>query len=86
MNAAAASDDTFKFTLKVGDTTHQVDFGARMLSTSLPGDSTLAAADYVHVAQAMREELHTVFDDSLSVTESSGRYSPLKMLKVVILK
>ena len=54
---------------------HQVDFGARMLSTSLPGDSTTAAADYVHVAQAMREELHTVFDDSLSVTESSGRFT-----------
>ena len=40
------------------DTTQEVDFGGRMLSTSLPGDSTLAAADYVH-AQAMREELHS---------------------------
>ena len=75
MNASAASDDTFKFTLKVGDTTQQVDFGARMLSTSLPGDSTLTAADYVHVAQAMREELHSVFDDSISVTHSSGRFT-----------
>ena len=75
MNASAASDDTFKFTLKVGDTTQQVDFGARMLSTSLPGDSTLTAADYVHVAQAMREELHSVFDDSISVTQSSGRFT-----------
>ena len=70
MNASAASEDTFKFTLKVGDTTQEVDFGGRMLSTSLPGDSTLAAADYVHVAQAMREELHSMFDDSISVTES----------------
>ena len=51
MNASAASEDTFKFTLKVGDTTQEVDFGGRMLSTSLPGDSTLAAADYVHVAR-----------------------------------
>ena len=75
MNASAASDDTFKFTLKVGDTTQEVDFGGRMLSTSLPGDSTLTAADYVHVAQAMREELHSVFDDSVSVTESSGVFT-----------
>lgn len=75
MNASAASDDTFKFTLKVGDTTQSVDFGGRMLSTSLPGDSTLAAADYVHVAQAMREELHSMFDDSISVTESSGVFT-----------
>jgi len=75
MNAAAASDDTFKFTLKVGDTTQEVDFGGRMLSTSLPGDSTLAAADYVHVAQAMREEIQSVFDDSISVTESSGVFT-----------
>ncbi len=75
MNASAASDDTFKFTLMVGDTTQEVDFGGRMLSTSLPGDSTLAAADYVHVAQAMREELHSVFDDSVSVTQSSGVFT-----------
>ena len=75
MNASAASEDTFKFTLKVGDTTQEVDFGGRMLSTSLPGDSTLVAADYVHVAQAMREELHSMFDDSISVTESSGVFT-----------
>ena len=75
MNASAASEDTFKFTLKVGDTTQEVDFGGRMLSTSLPGDSILAAADYVHVAQAMREELHSMFDDSISVTESSGVFT-----------
>ena len=75
MNASAASDDTFMFTLKIGDTTQDIDFGGRMLSTSLPGDSTLTAADYVHVAQAMREELHSVFDDSVSVTESSGVFT-----------
>ena len=85
MNASAASEDTFKFTLKVGDTTQEVDFGGRMLSTSLPGDSTLAAADYVHVAQAMREELHSMFDDSISVTNLQV-YLLLRMLKVVILK
>ncbi len=75
MNAAAAADETYKFTLKVGDTTQEVDIKNRMLSTSLPGSSTLAAATYIHVAQAMREELQSVFDDSITVTQSSGVFS-----------
>ena len=64
------SNSIVKVTLKVGDTTQQVDFKNRILLTSLTGSAT-----YTHIAKAMREELQSVFDDSIYVTQSSGVFT-----------
>ena len=70
-NAGSADDALFKFDVKVGDNTATIDIKNRILATA----SDTSAVTYTEVVNAMRNELASELDDSLVVTQSSGRFT-----------
>ena len=70
-NAGSADDALFQFDVKVGDNTATIDIKNRILATA----SDTSAVTYTEVVNAMRNELASGLDDSLVVTQSSGRFT-----------
>ena len=71
MNAATADNELFKFNLTVDGVTSEVDIKQRVLANA--SDNT--AVTYTEIKDSMREAIQSVFDDSITVTHSSGRFT-----------
>ena len=69
--ASTADDDLFKFNLTVDGVSSEVDIKQRVLANA----SDATAVTYTELKNSMREAIQSVFDDSVSVTVSSGRFS-----------
>ena len=70
-NAASADDAMFKFTLTVNGVAEEIDIKSRVLVSA--SDST--AVTYAEAAAAMTKEIGGLFDESLSVSHSSGVFT-----------
>ena len=70
-NAASADDAMFKFTLTVNGVAQEIDIKSRVLVSA--SDST--AVTYAEAAAAMTKEIGGLFDESLSVSHSSGVFT-----------
>ena len=71
MNAATADNELFKFNLTVDGVTSEVDIKQRVLANA----SDTTAVTYTELKNSMRQAIQSVFDDSITVTESSGRFT-----------
>ena len=69
--ASTADDNLFKFNLTVDGVTSEIDIKQRVLANA----SDTTAVTYTELKNSMREAIHTIFDDSVNVTVSSGRFS-----------
>ena len=69
--ASTADDNLFKFNLTVDGVTSEVDIKQRVLANA----SDTTAVTYTELKNSMREAIHAVFDDSVNVTVSTGRFS-----------
>ena len=70
-NAASADDAMFEFTLTVNGIAQEIDIKSRILVSA--SDST--AVTYAEAAAAMTKEIGGLFDESLSVSHSSGVFT-----------
>ena len=70
-NASSADDTLFNFTLTVNGEIQEIDIKSRVLVTA----SDTTAVTYTEVANAMTKEIGIVFDESLSVSQSSGVFT-----------
>ena len=69
--ASTADEDLFKFNLTVDGVSSEVDIKQRVLANA--SDST--AVTYTELKTSMREAIQAVFDDSITVTVSTGRFT-----------
>ena len=70
-NAASADDSLFKFTLTVDGVEEEIDIKSRVLVSA----SDTTAVTYAEAANAMTKEIGGIFDESLSVSQSSGVFT-----------
>jgi len=71
INLTTVDSDNFKFALTVDGETKEIDFLNRALSAA----STDTAATFAELVTGMRNQVQTDFDDSLSITHSSGVFT-----------
>lgn len=68
INLTTVDSNNFKFSLTVDGVQKDIDFLNRALSAA----STDTAATFTEIVTGMRNQIQTVFDDSITVTNSSG--------------
>ncbi len=70
-NAASADDSMFKFTLTVNGVAEDIDIKSRVLVSA----SDTTAVTYAEAAASMTKEVGGLFDESISVSHSSGVFT-----------
>ena len=70
-NASSADDTLFKFTIEVGGVSQEIDIKSRVLVSA----SDTSAVTYAEAASAMTKEIGIIFDESLTVSQSSGVFT-----------
>ncbi len=70
-NAASADDTLFKFSVTLNGVSQEIDIKSRILASA----SDTSAVTYIEAANAMTKELGNIFDESVSVSQSSGVFT-----------
>ena len=70
-NAASADDSMFKFTLTVNGVAEEIDIKSRVLVSA----SDTTAVTYAEAASSMTKEVGGLFDESISISHSSGVFT-----------
>ena len=70
-NAASADDTLFKFSVTLDGVSQEIDIKSRILASA----SDTSAVTYIEAANAMTKELGNTFDESVTVSQSSGVFT-----------
>ena len=71
LNLSTVNSDHFKFSLTVDGKVEDIDFLNRAMSYA----STDTAATFFEIAQGMRQQIQTQFDDSITVSQTNGVFT-----------